>query len=93
MVGHIFCLKHIHDFSLPVPWWVNLHGREGTCVRAEHGRAALSVGEPVLLRVSLYQRKRHVTALSLLQLSHSLDEKLQGNGDEIRNWQHAVRRD
>lgn len=47
MVGHMFCLKHMRDFSLPVQWWVNLHGCEGTCVRAEHGRAARSVQELV----------------------------------------------
>lgn len=93
MVGHIFCLKHLHDSSLPVQWWVNLPGHEGTCVRAEHRRAALSVRSLWLVRVSPYQKKEHVTGLSLLQVPHSLDDKLQGNGDEIRNWQHAVRRD
>lgn len=46
MVGHIFCLEHMHDFSVPVQWWVN-GGCEGTCVRAEHGRAALRVQELV----------------------------------------------
>lgn len=34
-----------------------------------------------------------MAGLSMLQVSHSLDDKLQANGDEIRNWQHAVRRD
>lgn len=47
MVGHLFCLKHMHDFSVPVQWWVNVCGHEGTCVRAEQGRAALKVQELV----------------------------------------------
>lgn len=50
-------------------------------------------GKPWLAGVSLYQRRRHVAGLSVLQVSHSPDDKPQANGDEIRNWQHAVRRD
>lgn len=34
-----------------------------------------------------------MTDLCMLQVSHSLDDKLQANGDEIRNLRHAVRRD
>jgi len=45
VVGHIFCLMCMHNFSLRLP--VNLYGCEGTCLCAEHGRVALGVGEPM----------------------------------------------
>lgn len=94
MAGHARYPGHKHS-SPPVPACVAMGecaGCEGA--QARSGYVVLRAqGKPWLAGVSLDQRRRHVAGLSVLQVSHSPDDKPQANGDEIRNWQHAVRRD